>query len=75
LISIIKTVAEKDLATMVRLSQKYPPATRALLGAIIEESGNIKFQEQLQKNLNPITKYKLSGVNKALKVANKWNLV
>jgi len=75
LISIIKTLAEKELATMVRLSQKYPPATRALLGAIIEESGNIKFEEQLQKNLNPITKYKLSGVNKALKVASKWNLV
>jgi len=74
-VSILKIMPEKDTATLVRLSQKYPPATRALLGALLEEIGVIQFQEQLQKNLNPITKYKLSGVQSVLKAAEKWSLL
>jgi len=75
LLSLLKKMSAKDLATLVRLSQKYPPATRALLGALLEEFGILEFQESLQKSLNPITKYKLSGVSKTLKTAEKWNLV
>jgi hypothetical protein len=75
LLSLLKKKSAKDLATLVRLSQKYPPATRALLGALLEEFGILEFQESLQKSLNPITKYKLSGVSKTLKTAEKWNLV
>ncbi|MWB95151.1 hypothetical protein GON26_12335 [Flavobacterium sp. GA093] len=75
LTAILKTLNEKDANSLVRLSQKYPPATRALLGALLEESGIIQFQELLQKNLNPITKYKLSGVSSVLKTAEKWNLL
>ena len=74
-VSILKTLSEKDLSTIVRLSQKYPPATRALLGALLEEMGVMQFQELLQKNLNPITKYKLSGVQLVLKAAEKWSLL
>ena len=73
-VSLLKTMPEKDTATLVRLSQKYPPATRALLGALLEEIGVMQFREQLQKYLNPITKYKLPGVSKTLKTAEKWNL-
>lgn len=75
LMSILKSLSQKDLATLVRLSQKYPPATRALLGALLEEFGTVQFEELLQKKLNPITKYKLAGVNTALKAAEKWNLL
>lgn len=75
LLSLLKKMADKNLATLVRLSQKYPPATRALLGALLEELGILEFQESLQKSLNPITKYKLSGISKTLKTAEKWNLV
>ena len=75
LLSLLKKMSSKNLATLVRLSQKYPPATRALLGALLEELGILEFQESLQKSLNPITKYKLSGVPKTLKTAEKWNLV
>ena len=75
LISILKSLSQNDLSTLVRLSQKYPPATRALLGALLEEFGNVQFEELLQKKLNPITKYKLAGVNTVLKAAEKWNLV
>ena len=75
LLSLLKKPSDKNLATIVRLSQKYPPATRALLGALLEEIGVMQFQELLQKNLNPITKYKLSGITKTLKSAEKWNIV
>lgn len=75
LLSLLKKMSDKNLATLVRLSQKYPPATRALLGALLEELGILEFQESLQKSLNPITKYKLSGISKTLKTAEKWNIV
>jgi hypothetical protein len=75
LLSLLKKRNEKDVATMVRLSQKYPPSTRAILGALLDEVGIFQYQELLQKNLNPITKYKLSGVVTILKTAQKWNLV
>lgn len=74
-IAILKDLSEKDRSTLVRLSQKYPPATRALLGAIFEEIGDNSFSVLLQKSLNPITKYKLSGANKALSKTEKWNIV
>jgi hypothetical protein len=73
--SILKTLSGKDATTLVRLAQKYPPATRALLGALLNEAGISQFNEMLQKNLNPITNYKLSGAQSVLKTAEKWNLL
>ena len=75
LLLLLKKISEKETATLVRLSQKYPPATRALLGALLDEIDRKQFGEILQKKLNPITKYKLSGVQEVLKTAEKWNLV
>jgi hypothetical protein len=75
LLSLLKNRNEKDMATMVRLSQKYPPSTRALLGALLDAVGIFQYQELLQKNLNPITTYKLSGAAIILRTAQKWNLV
>ena len=74
-ISLLKNLNEKETNTLVRLSQKYPPATRALLGALLEEIGIMQFQDVLQKSLNPITKYKLSDVTAVLKASEKWNLL
>ena len=74
-LSLLKNLNEKETNTLVRLSQKYPPATRALLGALLEEIGIMQFQEVLQKSLNPITKYKLSDVTAVLKASEKWNLL
>lgn len=73
-ISILKSYSEKDAATLVRLSQKYPPASRALLGALLDEAEIYHFKEALQKNLNPITNYKLPGVQSVLKTSENWNL-
>lgn len=73
-LAIVKKLSGKDKSTLVRLALKYPPATRALLGALLETAENITLTEPLRKSLNPITVYKLSSVNKILPVAEKWNI-
>ncbi|MCK9255200.1 MAG: hypothetical protein GX793_00825 [Bacteroidales bacterium] len=74
LLAIINKMSQKDKKTLVRLALKYPPATRALLGALLETTQNYNLTEALRKSLNPITTYKLSGVNSVLPVAEKWNI-
>lgn len=60
--------------SLIRLSMKYPPSTRALLGAILVgmEAG-IDLSE-LQKSLNPITVYKFSLPRTILPTAPNWNI-
>ena len=74
LMEIIKDLSQKDKSTLVRLSLKYPPVSRALLGAILEEIGNRSLTELLSKSLNPITTYNLSGAEKILSSVDKWNI-
>ena len=52
----------------------YSPATRALLGALLDELGVTDFTEPLHKSLNPITVYKLSRASKVLSITQKWNI-
>lgn len=73
-LAIIKKLSEKDKSTLVRLALKYPPATRALLGVILETIGDSRLTTPLRKSLNPITVYKLSGIGKVLPIAGKWNI-
>jgi hypothetical protein len=65
-LAIIKNFTDKEINTLVRLALKYPPATRALLGALLEQLQQGKATEPLFKSLNPITKYKLTGAAKAI---------
>lgn len=74
LLAIIDDLSKADKTTLVRLAQKYPPATRALLGALLETKKNGSLTEPLKQSLNPITVYKLRGVDKILPTAPKWNI-
>lgn len=74
LMEIIKDLSKGDKITIVRLALKYPPASRALLGAILEEKGDRSLTEPLSKSLNPITTYNLSGAVKVLSSVDKWNI-
>ncbi len=74
-LAIIKKLDEKEINTLVRLSLKYPPATRALLGALLEQLQQGKATESLFKSLNPITRYKMAGAAKAISTAEKWNII
>jgi hypothetical protein len=73
-LSIIASLKVKDISTLVRLALKYPPAVRALTGALLEETGNITITEMLRRSLNPITTYKLSGVTNIISSAQNWNI-
>lgn len=73
-LAIIKKLTPNKISTMVRLAMKYPPATRALLGALLEQLQLSETTEPLFKSLNPITKYKLEGAAKALSTTEKWNI-
>ncbi len=71
---VIKNFSDQEINTLVRLVLKYPPATRALLGAFLEELRKDQGTETLFKSLNPITKYKLANVKKVIFTAEKWNI-
>ena len=72
---LLKDMTDKDITTFVRLAQKYPPSTRALTGALLDELGKQSMTGTLQKSLNPITKYNLPGANKVISSTEKWNIV
>lgn len=79
LLSLLKKLSDLEKENIIKLALKYPPSTRALLGALLDEllpsskcQNSIK---SLYKTLNPITKYKISGANKSLSSCQKWNIV
>jgi len=71
-LAILTLLTEKERKNIARLALKYPPSTRALLGALLEQNGD--WTQSLFKSLNPITKYKISGVVNALSRSVKWNI-
>jgi len=73
-IAILKKLKEKDLLLIMRLANKYPPVTRALLGAMLDELEATK-TEALYNSLNSISKYKIAGVSSVLSNAEKWNII
>jgi hypothetical protein len=75
ILSIIKGYNQNEITSLVRLALKYPPSTRALLGALLEQLQYGKQTEKLYKSLNPITKYKIKGAARALSTALKWNII
>ncbi len=74
-LAIIKDFTEKEISTLVRLALKYPPATRALLGALLEQIKQGTSTEALFKSLNPITKYNLTSAANVLSTTEKWNII
>ena len=74
-LAILTTLSKKDKSTLVRLALKYTPATRALLGAMLEKLNQETIAEPLFNSLNPITKYKMTGVAKVLSTCEKWNII
>ena len=75
LLAVLKNLTVQDKSTIVRLALKYPPATKALLGAMLDAFQKDSFTEILYKSINHITKYKLAGAAKVLPTTEKWNIV
>lgn len=73
IIEIIKTVNEAEVSTLQRLALKYPPATRALLGAMLEFL-KMGAPEMLKKSLNAISTYSFPDIETVLPTSKSWNI-
>ena len=64
--SIVKSLDEKSIDLIIKLSMKYTPMTRAILGAIMEDLYGDEKALTLRDSLNPITIYKVGLTKKVL---------
>lgn len=71
---LIRYLTKQSYSSLIKLSLAYPPSTRAILGAILDELELNEHTNTLLSSLNPITSYKLMGANKLFKKAHKWHL-
>jgi len=74
-LEILKGLNLDKQKELIRLSLKYPPSTRALLGALLDEIQEKPITFTLKESLNPITKYEISNVNKILTKTSDWNIL
>lgn len=75
LLNLIDEFSQDEKKKIVRLAMNYPPSTRALLGAILDQLKDADLTAPLLKSLNPITKYKFTGAGKSLATTMNWNIV
>lgn len=72
---LLGSLSAEEQNVSLRLAMKYPPSTRALLGAMLDQTNVANVNtEKLMKSLNPITRYKIPGASKALANAEQWNI-
>ena len=74
LLNILKELREEYIKRIVKYSLKYPPRTRALLGALLEEIGINDNLEELQNTLNPLSEYSFGITEEILKTAKNWKI-
>ncbi|WEK36040.1 MAG: DUF6088 family protein [Candidatus Pseudobacter hemicellulosilyticus] len=74
LIAILNDLPGADKKKLVTLSLKYPAATRALVGAMLEETGHKELTKKIKETLNPLTIYKMPSAAKLMKHTEKWNI-
>ncbi len=72
--ALLNELDEKQKRSILRLSLKYPPATRALLGALLEDMGLQIDLSAVKKSLNPITAYHLNISPQLLSTSLNWNI-
>lgn len=70
--AIINDLEMSDQEMLIKLALKYNPATRALVGAIIENVNSKLDTENLYKTLNPATSYSFKISEKTLPNQHKW---
>ncbi|WP_291131166.1 DUF6088 family protein [Flavobacterium sp. UBA7682] len=71
----IKKWDEKDKKLLLKYALKYPPRTRAILGAIVEVFMNNEEIKPLKESLNPLSQYEYKITEDILPNAKNWNIV
>ncbi|TPE41064.1 DUF6088 family protein [Pontibacter mangrovi] len=70
----VSKLTDNDRSKTVQYALQYPPRVQALLGAILEFSGERNSAEILKNSLNPLTSYKLGIKEVILPTAPNWNI-
>ena len=73
LVEKISNLQPLQICRMMKLALEYPPSTRALFGALLETYLPNQPTDILRKSLNPLTKYKIKGIETVLPNNTKWN--
>lgn len=74
LLNILKKFKREELSKVIKLSLKYPPRARALLGALLESIDLKNNLTDLQKSLNPLSIYSLGIGKNILPTIENWNI-
>jgi len=74
LLNQLAALNNSEQEQLKKLALKYPPATRALTGALLQQIDSNQNIEGLQKSLNPITTYKLQVSKNILPTAKNWHI-
>lgn len=72
LVAKMKELQPSQLNRLTLLALEYPPSTRALLGALLDEYFQEQKTELLQASLNPLTRYQLAGIEALVSNKSKW---
>ena len=74
LLNILKELKREEIKKIVRYSLKYPPRTRSLLGALLEEIGIKDELKDLKDSLNPLSEYSFRIKKEILKATENWKI-
>ncbi len=72
--NILEKLESKEQDKLVALSLKYPPKTRALLGALLEFIQKKDNLDKLQDSLNPLSEYSFGIKKDILPTAENWKI-
>ena len=71
---LIEELSDSEKKYLTDLAANYPPSTRALTGAILEQSGSNEFANKLLKTLKTTTTYKFNINNSLFPNKLKWRI-
>ena len=74
LLNILKEFKRDEIKKLIKYGLKYPPRTRALLGALLEEIGIKDELKELKNSLNPLSEYFFGIKKEILKTAENWKI-
>lgn len=72
---IISKESKENQNKLTQFAKSYTPRTRALLGAILKELGNLNCAYELKSTLNPLTKYKIDLDNSVVQQKAYWGIL
>lgn len=74
LLDLMKNYDKTDAQKIIRLSLKYAPSTRVLLGGVLDKLGFEELTNDLMKSLNPVTTYSFVGMREGIIDLEKWKI-